>query len=93
MLVLVFGIVAAVSALRVRGVNLAIATIAAAVALEHFVFANSSWGGGVNGSPTPSPSLFGFDLGPGADYSWAGDCPRVLDATYQFDAAPHRAVV
>jgi len=30
---------------------------------------------------------------PGADYSWAGDCPRVLDATYQFDAAPHRAVV
>jgi UDP-N-acetyl-D-glucosamine dehydrogenase len=30
---------------------------------------------------------------PGADYSWVGDCPRVLDATYQFDAAPHRAVV
>jgi UDP-N-acetyl-D-glucosamine dehydrogenase len=30
---------------------------------------------------------------PGADYSWAGDCPRVLDATYQFDAAPHRTVV
>jgi hypothetical protein len=25
--------------------------------------------------------------------SWAGDCPRVLDATYQFDAAPHRTVV
>jgi branched-chain amino acid transport system permease protein len=65
-----FGIVAAVSALRVRGVNLAIVTIAAAVALEHFVFANSSWGGGVNGSPTPSPHLFGFDLGPGSNYSW-----------------------
>jgi nucleotide sugar dehydrogenase len=30
---------------------------------------------------------------PGADYSWVGACPRVLDATYQFDAAPHRAVV
>jgi len=30
---------------------------------------------------------------PGADYSWVGDCPRVLDGTYQFDAAPHRAVV
>jgi UDP-N-acetyl-D-glucosamine dehydrogenase len=30
---------------------------------------------------------------PGADCSWAGDCPRVLDATYQFDAAPHRTVV
>lgn len=30
---------------------------------------------------------------PGADYSWVGDCPRVLDATYQFDGAAHRAVV
>jgi UDP-N-acetyl-D-glucosamine dehydrogenase len=30
---------------------------------------------------------------PEADYSWVGDCPRVLDATYQFDAAPHRMVL
>jgi UDP-N-acetyl-D-glucosamine dehydrogenase len=30
---------------------------------------------------------------PGVDYSWVSDCPRVLDATYQFDDAPHRAVV
>jgi UDP-N-acetyl-D-glucosamine dehydrogenase len=30
---------------------------------------------------------------PGIDYSWAQDCPQVLDATYQFDIAPHRAVV
>ncbi|MBK0866717.1 nucleotide sugar dehydrogenase [Saccharopolyspora sp. HNM0986] len=30
---------------------------------------------------------------PGFDYGWAGDCPRVLDATYQFDLAPHRQVV
>jgi UDP-N-acetyl-D-glucosamine dehydrogenase len=30
---------------------------------------------------------------PEADYSWVGDCPRVLDATYQFDAAPHRTVL
>jgi nucleotide sugar dehydrogenase len=30
---------------------------------------------------------------PGVDYSWVSDCPRVLDATYQFDGAPHRAVV
>jgi UDP-N-acetyl-D-glucosamine dehydrogenase len=27
------------------------------------------------------------------DYSWVGDCPRVLDATYQFEAAPHRTVL
>ncbi|MCI2417609.1 nucleotide sugar dehydrogenase [Saccharopolyspora sp. K220] len=30
---------------------------------------------------------------PGIDYSWARDCPRVLDATYQFDAVPHRCVL
>ena len=32
-------------------------------------------------------------LHPGVDYGWARDCPRVLDATYQFDDAPQRAVV
>jgi UDP-N-acetyl-D-glucosamine dehydrogenase len=32
-------------------------------------------------------------LHPGVDYSWVADCPRVLDGTYQFDGAPHRAVV
>jgi UDP-N-acetyl-D-glucosamine dehydrogenase len=30
---------------------------------------------------------------PGADYSWVQDCPRVLDATYQFDSPPNRVVV
>lgn len=30
---------------------------------------------------------------PGVDYQWARDCARVLDATYQFDIAPHRQVV
>jgi len=65
-----FGLAAAVSALRVRGVNLAIVTLAAAVALESFAFDNTSWGGGVNGSPTGSPHLFGFNLGPDASYGW-----------------------
>ena len=64
------GLVAAVSALRVRGVNLAIVTLAAAVALENFVFNNTSWGGGVNGAPTPPPHLLGLNLGPNALYSW-----------------------
>jgi UDP-N-acetyl-D-mannosaminuronate dehydrogenase len=32
-------------------------------------------------------------LHPQLDYGWAQDCPRVLDATYQFFGAPHRAVV
>lgn len=30
---------------------------------------------------------------PGVDYAWVGACPRVLDATYQFEGAPHRVVV
>jgi len=32
-------------------------------------------------------------LHPGLDYGWARDCPRVLDATYQFFGAERRAVV
>lgn len=30
---------------------------------------------------------------PGFDHEWVSDCPRVLDATYQFDTATHRQVV
>jgi hypothetical protein len=30
---------------------------------------------------------------PDNDYSWAQDCPRVLDATYTFDGGTHRSVV
>ena len=40
------GFVAGASALRVRGVSLAVVTLAAAVAIEQFGFANSTWGGG-----------------------------------------------
>jgi UDP-N-acetyl-D-glucosamine dehydrogenase len=32
-------------------------------------------------------------LHPGVSYAWVAACAQVLDATYQFDAAPHRAVV
>jgi UDP-N-acetyl-D-glucosamine dehydrogenase len=32
-------------------------------------------------------------LPPRTDYSWANSCPRVLDGTYQFFGAAHRAVV
>jgi UDP-N-acetyl-D-glucosamine dehydrogenase len=47
----------------------------------------------------PAPCGADWDLAiihtlhPGVDYSWARDCPRVLDATYRFDAAPQRALV
>jgi branched-chain amino acid transport system permease protein len=57
------GFVAGASALRVRGVSLAVVTLAAAVAIEQFGFANSTWGAGATGSPVPELKLAGLDLG------------------------------
>src|SRR6185437_14467375 len=59
----VIGLITAVSAVRVRGVSLAVVTLAGAVAIENFGFVNSTWGGGLSGSPVPEPKLFGLDLG------------------------------
>lgn len=62
------GVIVASSALRVRGVNLAIVTLAAALALQEFVFANPTVGGGNTGTPVPAPHLFGLNLGPQAAF-------------------------
>jgi branched-chain amino acid transport system permease protein len=62
------GLVTAASALRVRGVALAVVTIAAAVAVFNFGFVNPTWGGGATGSPVPDPKLFGINLGPNASF-------------------------
>jgi branched-chain amino acid transport system permease protein len=59
-----FGLVAAVPALRVRGVNLAVVTLAAAVAIENFVFKNPSWSGGDQGARVPPPRFLGLGFGP-----------------------------
>ena len=64
----VLGFVAGASALRVRGVSLAVVTLAAAVAIEQFGFANSTWGAGATGSPVPELELAGLDLGPRASF-------------------------
>jgi len=58
------GLLTAVSALRVRGVSLAVVTLAAAVALEQFGFLNARWGGGDTGSPVAEPHISGLDLSP-----------------------------
>ena len=63
-----FGLLVALPALRVRGVNLAIVTIAAAVALSSFGFSNPTWGASAQGSPVPSPRIFGLNIGP--DATW-----------------------
>ena len=62
------GLVTAVSALRVRGVALAVVTLAAAVAVYNFGFVNPTWGGGATGSPVPDPDIFGINLGPSASF-------------------------
>jgi branched-chain amino acid transport system permease protein len=65
---LVLGLITAASALRVRGVSLAVVTLAAAVAIANFGFLNPTWGGGQTGSPIPEPHLLGLDLGPNAGF-------------------------
>nr|WP_308061906.1 branched-chain amino acid ABC transporter permease [Streptomyces sp. LBUM 1477] len=61
------GVAAGVSALRVRGVSLAVVTLAAALAMEQALFNNTSFGG-TAGVSVPPPRLFGIDLGPKADF-------------------------
>jgi branched-chain amino acid transport system permease protein len=59
----VIGIITAFSAVRVRGVSLAVVTLAGAVALENFGFQNATWGQNPAGSPLPELKWFGLDLG------------------------------
>jgi branched-chain amino acid transport system permease protein len=55
------GLLVAVPALRVRGVQLAVVTLAAGVAIEQFVFQNPELAG-AQGNLVPDPRLFGLDL-------------------------------
>jgi branched-chain amino acid transport system permease protein len=58
------GVLLGLPAVRVRGINLAVVTLGAAVAVSAVVFQNAKWTGGVNGSQVPSPEVFGFSLDP-----------------------------
>ncbi len=66
LIAVLLGVFCGIPALRVRGVSLAVVTLAAAVAIENFGFGNTTWGGGLKGSPVPAPSLFGWQWGPNA---------------------------
>jgi len=59
------GLLLGVPSLRVRGLLLAVVSLAAAVALDELVFGNAAVTGGFAGSRVPSPALFGWDLGVG----------------------------
>ncbi len=56
-----FGVVIGIPALRVRGANLAVVTMAAAIALERFVFRNPELTKPA-GNPIKKPTLFGLNL-------------------------------
>lgn len=60
-----FGMLLGLPALRLRGTNLAIVTLAGGVAVTEFVFKNPSFVGDVStgGAKVPNPDLFGWDLG------------------------------
>jgi ABC-type branched-subunit amino acid transport system permease subunit len=58
------GILLGLPAVRVRGINLAVVTLGAAVAVSAVVFQNADWTGGVNGSQVPSPGFWGFSIDP-----------------------------
>ncbi len=64
----ILGLITAASALRVRGVSLAVVTLAAVVAITNFGFLNTTWGGGQTGSPVPELKLLGLDLGARAGF-------------------------
>ena len=58
----VFGVLVGIPALRIRGAQLAVVTMAGAVALEQFIFRNRSFTEPA-GNPVGDPTLFGLDLG------------------------------
>ncbi|MCW2866695.1 MAG: lptB 2 [Marmoricola sp.] len=63
---MVVGVLIGLPALRLRGLPVAVVTLAMAVSLQAFWFNNADYNGGLDGAPIPRPSLLGIDLGIGA---------------------------
>jgi ABC-type branched-subunit amino acid transport system permease subunit len=57
------GLLIGLPALRIRGVNLAVVTLAFAFAIDALLFNDEGFGGGLAGRNAPTPELFGLDLG------------------------------
>lgn len=70
---LAIGLAMAMSAMRVRGANLAIVTMAGAIAVQSFWFANPSFGIDALGSSVGQPTLLGIDLGTSAGFPLGDD--------------------
>jgi ABC-type branched-subunit amino acid transport system ATPase component/ABC-type branched-subunit amino acid transport system permease subunit len=67
------GVVLGLPALRVRGVQLAVLTLAMGVAAEYIYLENPQWNGGFDGANVPEPRLFGLDFGIGSGAAY----PRI----------------
>ena len=61
----VLGVVVGLPALRLRGLPVAVVTLAMAVAVQALWFTNIDLNGGSGGAPVSDPHLFGLDLGIG----------------------------
>jgi ABC-type branched-subunit amino acid transport system permease subunit len=68
------GLIVGLPALRLRGVNLAVVTIAAALVLDSLVFNWTWFTGGLGGTKVGNPNLLGWDLG----VAHGSDYPRVI---------------
>jgi len=65
LIAMVFGVIVGIPALRVRGTNLAIITLAGGVAINEFIFKNPKYVGDAStgGAKVPNPKVGGWDLG------------------------------
>lgn len=68
------GVLIGIPALRIRGVSLAVVTLAAAAAMDAVLFSNEWFSGGFAGRRVPDPTFLGIDLAINGDTS--GEYPR-----------------
>ena len=67
---MVIGVVVGLPALRIRGLPVAVTTLALAVVLQDLWFKNPDFNGGYAGAPVADARIFGIDLGVGAGLSY-----------------------
>src|SRR5450756_1071016 len=67
---MVVGVIVGLPALRIRGLPVAVTTLALAAALQDLWFDNPDYNGGFAGAPVSDPKIFGLDLGVGAGHSY-----------------------
>jgi branched-chain amino acid transport system permease protein len=65
------GVIISTVSIRVRGVDLAIVTLALAVAAEDIIFANPKLAGSSFGATVPAPKLGAAHFGPGDSTAWS----------------------